>query len=75
MMDVQQVIALALVAAAAVLLLRRYAGGRRKPKFKECADCVAASVHAPAIEAPAKQAAYPGNRPGGPSGGDSAGKS
>jgi hypothetical protein len=46
-MDVQQIIALAIVAAAAVLLLRRYAGGRRKPKFKECADCAAASAHAP----------------------------
>jgi hypothetical protein len=48
-MDVQQLIALAIVAAAAALLVLRYARGRRKPKFRECADCAAASMHAPAI--------------------------
>jgi hypothetical protein len=48
MMDIQQVIALAVVAAAAALLVLRYARGRRKPGFKECADCVQASTHGPA---------------------------
>lgn len=43
MMDVQQAIALAVVAAAAALLVARYAGGRRRPKHKRCADCAGAS--------------------------------
>ena len=53
-MDLQQIAALAVVALAAVLLVRRYASGRRKAKYKQCADCVAASTHdpAPADEAP-----------------------
>jgi len=80
MMDVQQVIALAIVAGAAFLLVRRYVSGRRKPKFKECADCAAATMHAPGdsltrppahshtIDAPAKQGAAPIPRSGAPPG-------
>jgi hypothetical protein len=48
MMDAQQAIALAIVAASATLLVIRYARGRRGPKFRQCADCPAASTHSPA---------------------------
>jgi hypothetical protein len=80
MMDAQQIIALALAAGAAVLLVLRYARGRRKPKFGECADCVAASMHAPAkdsvhsgpgsVPGPGRE---PGREPGRGSGGNTTG--
>jgi hypothetical protein len=65
MMDFQQVLALAIVAAAAGLLVLRYARGRRKSKFPECANCAAASMHAPAVHAPeARTAPEPAHGPG-----------
>jgi hypothetical protein len=69
MMDFQQIIALAIVAAAAVLLVLRYARGRRKPKFSQCADCAASSMHAPPAQKPAAHspaAHNPGARDPGP---------
>lgn len=50
-MDLQQALALGIVAAAAALLAFRYLRGGRKPKFRQCADCPAASTHAPAKQA------------------------
>ncbi len=41
-MDVQQILALSLVAAAAVYLAVRLVRRRRNVKFRECADCPAA---------------------------------
>lgn len=64
-MDVQQIVALAVVAAAAALLVRRYVAGRRKPKFGQCADCVAAST-----AAAGKPAAVSRDEPAGHPGGD-----
>ncbi len=39
MMDVQQILALAIVAAAAVLLAIRAIRQRKRAKFKACANC------------------------------------
>ena len=55
MMDLQQIVALTIVAAAAALLVSRYVRARRKPKFGHCADCAAASTHAPVTQASVTQ--------------------
>ena len=45
-MDIQQAIALVLVAAAVFFLVRRFIRGPSRSKSPRCADCAAASMHA-----------------------------